>query len=136
MVTMYYVTLEFWRNSDPILTRYKANINITTSTEITLMVRTIFKFICYDRFCPLNILINFKIIGKVPSGICWVSLISDTISCWYVDLCVVSWLKFKGIIDSPYVTMFFSTLIYSISGPNSSSISLHINTISVLKFYM
>ena len=53
MVQMYYVNLEFLWNNNLILTRYKAKININTFTEITLLVLTIFIFICYARFQPL-----------------------------------------------------------------------------------
>ena len=53
MVPMYYVTLEFLRNNNIILTRYKFNINISTSNKITLMVRTIFIFSSYARLRPL-----------------------------------------------------------------------------------
>ena len=82
MVPMYYVTLDFWRNSNIILTCYKFKTNITTSAERTLLGRTIFIFSFYARFQPLIFLINFKLIGKVPSGIYLMSLISNTISCW------------------------------------------------------
>ena len=46
---------------------------------------------------------------------------------------VVSWLTFKGNLHSESATLFFSPLIYLISGPLSSSICLHINTLPVLK---
>ena len=50
-----------------------------------------------------------------------------------MDFCVVSWFPFKGILDSASTTIFFLPLIYSISGPYSSIISLHINNLLVLK---
>ena len=62
-------------------------------------------------------------------------MISDTISFLEVDSCVVSELPFKGNIDSASATIFFSPCIYYISGPHSSSIGIHFNTISVLNVY-
>ena len=59
MVPMYYVTLDFLRNNDLILTRYKVKINITTSTKRTLMVCTIFIFSCYYSFRLLMFLDQF-----------------------------------------------------------------------------
>ena len=44
MVPMLYVNLENLQNNNIILTYYKVNIDITFSTEMILVVRTIFTF--------------------------------------------------------------------------------------------
>ena len=49
-----------------------------------------------------------------------------------MDSCVVSWFPLMGNIDSDSATMFFLPWIYSISGPYSSNMILHHNTLSIL----
>ena len=116
-----------------ILTRYKVKIYITTTMKINVLyIPSLYLSIRISPVC-WYCLIDFKLIRKVPSGISSVSLISDTISCWYVDFCVVSWFPLKGNLYSVSATMSYSPLIYSISGPYYSIISIHINTLSVLK---
>ena len=44
MVPMQYTTLEYWRNKNIILTRYKVNIYINSSTKKTFLVRTLYIF--------------------------------------------------------------------------------------------
>ena len=80
--------------------------------------------------------------GKIPSGIHSILKSSDNsilkssyiVSILYLDSCVVSWFTLFGNFDSASTAMFSSPFIYLISGPYSSNISLHCNTLSVLKF--
>ena len=78
---MYYVTYEFLRNSDLIITRYKFKINIISSTKITLMVCTIFKFSCYARFLPLVLLDQFYVNWKSNFMYFFSVIFSDTVYC-------------------------------------------------------
>ena len=71
---------------------------------------------------------------KVPSGSSLMSYIYDIVSVVYVDSCVVFGLPLIGSRDSVSETIFLLPGIYSISGLYSSSMSLHRNTLSVLKF--
>ena len=51
----------------------------------------------------------------------------------HTDFCLVSWLPSKVNLDSASATIFLSSFIYSISVAYYSSISLHLNTLPVLK---
>ena len=133
MVPMEYVTLDYWWNTNIILTRYKFSIDITSSTKITFMLRTYFLSILYTGVFPFILVNTFKFTEKIPSGNSSVSFISDTISFLKLDCCVVSLFPFMVNIDSTYATIFLSPLIYSISRPYASIISLHLNTLLVLK---
>ena len=130
---MQLLTLEYWRNTDLILTRYKFKVDITTYTKIALMVRTIFIFSYYDRFRTLIFWDQFKINKKIKFR-----YFIDVIYFWH-NLLLIS-----GLLCSLYITIWgspwyctsyyiFSPLIYSISVPYYSSISSHLNNLSVLK---
>ena len=45
MSPMQYTTLDYWRNKNIILTHYKVNIYINSSTKRNVLVRTLFIFI-------------------------------------------------------------------------------------------
>ena len=60
-----------------------------------------------------------------------VSLISDAISFLWVDSCVVYWFPLIVNIYDVSATIFLLSLIYYKYGPYSSSISIHLNTLSV-----
>ena len=70
----------------------------------------------------------------MPSGSSLVLYSSDIGYVKYVDSCVASLFPLLGNRYSASAAMFSLPGIYSISGPYLSNISLHRNTISVLKF--
>ena len=72
----------------------------------------------------------------MPSGSSLVSYISEIVSVVYVDSCILFLLTLIGIRDSASTAIILLPGIYSIYGMYSSSISLHRNTQSVLRFHM
>ena len=74
--------------------------------------------------------INSKIIGKISSGDYLMSLIFDITPFVYLESCAVFLYPLLGNWGSTYATILFLYFLYSISGPHSLIMILHIKTIS------